>query len=138
MPLKLRTLSRLMILQNLSASRKSLHLSVSVDSSLMLLSYTSALEKLSLHSLSMRRHLLDALFFIRYIAALNPAHPFRKILVFAFLRAMFETSLLLALVPRNNTVPLLGAPMLPTWLVKIVAININVIIVISIKITSQI
>jgi hypothetical protein len=57
--------------------------------------YTLALEKLGLHSLPKRRHYLDAFFFVS------------------------GNSHCSVLVPLTNTVLLLGAPMLPTWLVKI-------------------
>jgi hypothetical protein len=52
------------------------------------------------------------------IVALNPAVPLWKMLVFLFLLAMLGTSQRLAFVPLTNTV-LLGAPLLPTWQVKI-------------------
>jgi hypothetical protein len=52
-------------------------------------SYASALEKLGLHTLSLRRHLFMHSTLFRFIAALNPAPPFWKMLVFAFLHAMF-------------------------------------------------
>jgi hypothetical protein len=82
-------------------------------------SYTFALEKLSLHSLRTRRHHLDALFVLfRLTVALNPALPSWKMLVFVSLLAMFGTSQRLAFVPLTNTV-LFGAPMQPTWWVKI-------------------
>jgi hypothetical protein len=51
--------------------------------------------------------------------ALNPALPSWKMLVFVSLLAMFGISQRLAFVPQINTLPLLGAPMLPTWWVKI-------------------
>jgi hypothetical protein len=50
---------------------------------------------------------------------LNPALPSWKMLAFVSLLAMLGTSQRLAFVPQINTVFLLGAPMLPTWWVKI-------------------
>jgi hypothetical protein len=50
---------------------------------------------------------------------LNPALPSWKMLVFVFLLAMLGTSQSLAFVPQINIVLLLGAPMRPTWWVKI-------------------
>jgi hypothetical protein len=82
-------------------------------------SYTFALEKLSLHFLRTRRHHLDSLFLFRLIVALNPALPSWKILVFMSLLTMLGTSQGLAFVPQINTVLPVGAPMLPTWWVKI-------------------
>jgi hypothetical protein len=81
--------------------------------------YTFALEKLSLHSLRTRRHRLDVLFLFRPTVALNPALPSWKMSVFVSLFAMFGTSQRLAFVPQINTVLVLGAPMQPTWWVKI-------------------
>jgi hypothetical protein len=51
--------------------------------------------------------------------ALNPALPFFNMLVFVSLLAMLGTSQHLAFVPQINTVLLLGAPMVPTWWIKI-------------------
>jgi hypothetical protein len=51
--------------------------------------------------------------------ALNPALPSWKMLVFVSLLAVLGTSQCLAFVSQTNTILRLGAPMLPTWLVKI-------------------
>jgi hypothetical protein len=51
--------------------------------------------------------------------ALSPAPRSWKMLVFVSLLAMLGTSQRLASVPLINTVLLLGAPMQPTWWVKI-------------------
>jgi hypothetical protein len=55
----------------------------------------------------------------RSIVALNLVLPFWKILALVFLPAVSGNSHCFVLVPLTNTVLLLGAPMLPTWWVKI-------------------
>ncbi|PNF15180.1 hypothetical protein B7P43_G14670 [Cryptotermes secundus] len=80
--------------------------------------YTDALEKLSIHFLHKQRHQLDAFFLFRSFV-LNPALLFWKMLAFVFVPAILWTSHCLMFVPLTSTVPLLGAPMLPTRWVKI-------------------
>jgi hypothetical protein len=64
-----------------------------------------------------KRYLYLLLLFFFFL--LNPALPSWKMSVFVSLLAMFGTSQSLAFVPQINTVPMLGAPMLPTRWVKI-------------------
>ncbi|PNF14253.1 hypothetical protein B7P43_G12199 [Cryptotermes secundus] len=77
-------------------------------------SCTSALERLRLHPLSLRRYLLDALFFIQVYRGLKSCS---SLLDNASLRV--PTCHVRDFVPQKDTVPLLGAPLLPTWWVKI-------------------
>jgi hypothetical protein len=65
-------------------------------------SYTSALENPRLHSLSLRGHLPDALFFIQVYRGLISCSPFWIMLAFVFLHAMFKTSQLLGFVPQKT------------------------------------
>jgi hypothetical protein len=112
-------LSRLSMPTSLSVSSRSLRLSASILFSIIFFcGYTFALEKLSLCSLSKRKHNLDALIF-RFIGVLNPASPSWKMLIFVFLLAMLGASQCLVVATLINTVLLLAAPLLPAWWVKV-------------------
>jgi hypothetical protein len=116
---------------SLSAFSRSLSIRFYQFSTHVLYTYTVALDKLSLHFLCKKRHHLDTVFVcvcvraclhvFRSIAALNPALPFWKMLAFVFLLAILGHCLCIDLIFLINTVLLLGAPMLPTWWVKILA-----------------
>jgi hypothetical protein len=70
--------------------------------------YPPALEELKLHTLRMRRHRLDALFFLFEITLLlNSVHVSWKLLAFDFLLGIIETLHRSTSAPHVKTVPLL-------------------------------